>query len=90
VYFLKEGPEIRVGEMLREMKVRKERATKGGDRGNQHSDAKSTVATLPKLSDLGITKDQSSRWQDAPGPAGKVRAKIFRQRSSYVQPPIPP
>jgi N6-adenosine-specific RNA methylase IME4 len=56
--------ERRCGELLREMAERKERRSKGGDRGNQHKEAKSRDATLPpKLADLGINKTQSSRWQ---------------------------
>src|SRR5262245_19527243 len=55
--------EIRAGELLREMKQRGERETKGGKRGNQYKEAKSQAATLPKLSDIGVSKTQSSRWQ---------------------------
>jgi len=48
--------EIRAGELLREMAERKERAKAG--------DPKSRPATLTtKLSDLGMTKTQSSRWR---------------------------
>jgi hypothetical protein len=51
--------ERRAGELLREMEERGERETKGGDRKS-----KSHAATLiPRLSDLGINKSQSSRWQ---------------------------
>lgn len=48
--------EIKAGELLIEMAERGERA-KGGD-------PKSRPATLAKLSDLGVTKSQSSRWQN--------------------------
>jgi hypothetical protein len=52
--------ERRVGELLTEMKERGERETKGGDRKS-----KSQPVTLipPQLSDLGVSKMQSSRWQ---------------------------
>ena len=51
--------ERRAGELLIDMGQRKQREAKGGDRKS-----KSQVATLiPKLSDFGINKTQSSRWQ---------------------------
>jgi len=58
-----EQAEVRAGELLAEMNQRGERERQGGDRGNQHVEAKSQPATLPKLSDLGVTESQSSRWQ---------------------------
>lgn len=52
--------ERRAGELLHDLKRNKQREAKGGDRKS-----KSNKATLiqPKLSDLGVTKQQSSRWQ---------------------------
>src|SRR5262245_18456402 len=51
--------ERRAGELLREMAEQRLRDVKGGDRKS-----KSQPATLiPKLSDLGVTKTESSRWQ---------------------------
>jgi hypothetical protein len=52
--------EIRAGELLAEMKMHGERETKGGKRGNQYKEAKSPSVTLPKLSDLGVSKMQSN------------------------------
>ncbi len=46
--------ERKAGELLREMAVTGQRKTRGGDQSRR-------ATTL--LSDLGITKDQSSRWQ---------------------------
>lgn len=56
--------EIRAGELLREMKERGERETRGGNRGNQY-EAKFPEGTLakPSLNDLGVTKKQSHNWQ---------------------------
>jgi hypothetical protein len=59
--------EIRAGELLAEMKVRGERQ-KPGDVGTPKSrkrkDGSSALpSTAPRLSDLGISKTQSSRWQ---------------------------
>jgi hypothetical protein len=51
--------EIRAGEMLREMKERGERDS---GKGNRNPTLKSQTVT-PKLSDLGVSKMQSSRWQ---------------------------
>jgi hypothetical protein len=51
--------EIRAGELLTEMAERGER---DDGRGNRNPSLKSQDAT-PKLSDLGVTNTQSSRWQ---------------------------
>jgi N6-adenosine-specific RNA methylase IME4 len=51
--------ERRIGELLREMKERGERDS---GKGNRNPALKSQAAT-PKLCDLGVTKSQSSRWQ---------------------------
>jgi N6-adenosine-specific RNA methylase IME4 len=51
--------ERRIGELLREMKKRGERDS---GKGNRNPTLKSQAAT-PKLSDLGVTRVQSSRWQ---------------------------
>jgi len=72
--------EIRAGELLAEMAEKGERKTRSGDKR-----AKSQPAT--SLSDLGITKTQSSRWQRlAEMPAEKQEEKIAlakkKQRSA--------
>jgi hypothetical protein len=51
--------ERRAGELLAEMKTNKQRHS---GRGDQRKKAGSHAAT-PLLSDLGVTKTQSSRWQ---------------------------
>jgi hypothetical protein len=61
------GREIRAGELLAEMKVRGERQ-KAGDVGTPKSRKKKDGSALlpslpPRLSDLGVSKTQSSRWQ---------------------------
>jgi phage N-6-adenine-methyltransferase len=50
--------EIRAGEMLADMKDRGQRAGQGQGDGKGRK-----AQPLPKLSDLGVTKTQSSRWQ---------------------------
>jgi hypothetical protein len=51
--------ERRVGELLGETAARGERQRGHGD---QRAESRATTP-LPTLADLGITKDQSSRWQ---------------------------
>ena len=55
-----ERAERKAGGMLAEMAAKGERANRGGDRKTKSHDA-----TL-KLADLGIKKDESSRWQKVP------------------------
>ena len=47
------------GELLIEMAERGEREAKGGDRKSKSQ----PVTLIPKLSDLGVSRMQSSRWQ---------------------------
>jgi N6-adenosine-specific RNA methylase IME4 len=55
--------ERRAGELLIEMAERGEREAKGGDRRSKSQPATLVEAPPPRLSDLGINKTQSSRWQ---------------------------
>lgn len=56
--------ERRAGELLREMKETGTRQTAGTSGPTDGRGARLTVATTPPtLSDLGITRDQSSKWQ---------------------------
>jgi N6-adenosine-specific RNA methylase IME4 len=54
--------ERRAGELLIAMAARRERETKGGNRRSKSQRA--TLIVAPKLADLGISKTQSSRWQE--------------------------
>jgi N6-adenosine-specific RNA methylase IME4 len=53
--------ERRAGELLRELKERKERHS--GRNTQNLRGSRSATPVEPKLSDLGVTKTQSSRWQ---------------------------
>ena len=69
-YELAKAKKIRIraegkwGELLKGMKDGGQRESKGGDRKSKSDDA---TLKKPKLSDLGITRDQASKWQQ-PGP----------------------
>src|SRR4030088_240474 len=54
--------EIRAGELLREMEKNKG-ASGGGKKDAPRGRVVEPRDTAPKLSDLGVTKTQSSRWQ---------------------------
>ena len=69
--------EIRAGELLREMKVRGERH-KGDNKQNLRG-SRAATPVAPKLSDLGINKSQSSRWQKLP--AGFSRSSTTMKSS---------
>jgi hypothetical protein len=65
--------EIRAGELLGEMKETGQRdSDKGGDRRSRSGD----TTVKPQLADLGITKEQSSQWQ-------QVAAIPKREREAY-------
>jgi len=55
--------ERKVGELLRDQKASGERASAGGNRGNQHTGGIVVSDDNATLSDLGVTRDQSSQWQ---------------------------
>lgn len=56
---IRERAERRAGEVLIEMREQGERAGQGEGEGKGR-----TAQPLPKLADIGITKTQSSRWQE--------------------------
>jgi len=75
---IRKRAERRAGEVLAEMKV-------NGERHEQGQGVKSRAATLPKLSDIGITKTQSSRWQQlAKMPADSFEAHVAAAKKSAV------
>ena len=63
--------ERRMGEALRETEL----AKGGGDQKSDHRSSRPTSDRLPSLSEIGISKDQSSRFQrlaDIPDPVFEV------------------
>jgi N6-adenosine-specific RNA methylase IME4 len=69
--------EIRAGELLAEME--KNKGARGQGKVRSHD------ATAPKLSDIGVSKTQSSRWQQlAALPSDEQEAKIARAKKSAV------
>jgi N6-adenosine-specific RNA methylase IME4 len=72
--------EIRAGELLAEM-------AQSGHRHSGRGDQKSgSQAATPKLSDLGVTKSQSSRWQQmAALPKEEQQAKIEHAKATAVR-----
>jgi len=75
--------EIRAGELLREMKERGERHEGGKQNlkpGGKSSGSRVATPSEPKLSDLGVSKTQSSRWQKlAAMPPSKQEQTIKRR-----------
>jgi hypothetical protein len=55
--------ERRAGELLREMKTNGERESSGGDRKSSSCDPRMIQPEKRSLQSLGITYDQSSKWQ---------------------------
>jgi protein gp37 len=69
--------ERRAGELLTEMKERGERQKAGEAGGRSKIDSSGRRPSIPKLSDLGINKTQSSRWQKlAALPKEQFEAKV--------------
>jgi hypothetical protein len=55
--------ERKAGQIMKAMAEKGQRARKGGDGSNQHKQKSSPVTLAPTLSDLGISKRQSSQFQ---------------------------
>jgi N6-adenosine-specific RNA methylase IME4 len=73
--------EIRAGELLNEMARHGQR---DNGKGNRNPALKSQCAT-PKLADLGVTKSQSSRWQQkAALPPDKQEEMIARAKKTAI------
>lgn len=71
--------ERRAGEILREQEKNNQREKRGGDRKSKSHDA--TLISPPKLSDLGVTKSQSSRWQES----ADVPEDVFEKHIAEVK-----
>ncbi len=67
--------ERRAGEILKEMERRGERDS---GKGNRNPSLKSSLS-IPKLFDLGISKDESARWQALAGPSDEEFDKTLEK-----------
>jgi hypothetical protein len=79
--------EIRAGELLRDMEKNKGIAGRAGPGRGKNAVASSdrVLNPAPKLSDLGVTKTQSSRWQKlAAMPPEDQEAKIAQAKGKAV------
>ena len=82
--------EIRAGELLRGMKARKE-ATRRAAIATTVCKVAAATSMPPKLSDLGISKSQSSRWQKlAAMPEDEQEWKIDAIKRKAVEAADPP
>jgi hypothetical protein len=64
--------EIKMGELLMRMKEKREQAKRGDADGKKRIDIGGVrPSTQPTLTDLGITKSESSRWQKLTGGCGR-------------------
>jgi len=76
--------ERRAGELLTEMKERGERNA-GGKQNLRPGSRKATPGKEPKLSDLGISKTQSSKWQKlAAMPDAEFETKVDTAKKTAV------
>jgi len=69
--------EIRAGEILDTMAKSGEREAKGGNRKSKSQPA--TLIKPPKLTDLGISKTQSSRWQQLAALPKKQQEEVIQR-----------
>jgi hypothetical protein len=73
--------ERRSGELIIEQhntgSLRTQGSPKGTGNGNQYRVVTSSEPTSPKLSDLGITRDQSSQWQKLAAAPASVFEKVL-------------
>jgi hypothetical protein len=75
---------IRAGELLAEMAERGERHN-GKGQSREVLQSHGATVSVPKLADLGVSKTQSSRWQQlAALPAAEQEIRIERAKSKAV------
>ncbi len=69
--------QAKAGELLQEMAERGERARAGGAHGRRQRPSTS-------LGDLGVTKSESSRWQQVASVPGEVRTEYVEETSTLA------
>jgi hypothetical protein len=74
---------IRAGELLKAMKQSGERQKQGQASGGK-SNGRNERPLPPKLSNLGISKDQSSQWQKLADRAASGKRRVATENQSRM------